>query len=269
MGETMTPPVALTVAGTDSGGSAGLAADLKSFAAHGVHGVFVVTLVTAQNSTGIVAAEPMRTDLIAAQIDALTSDFTIAASKTGLLYTVAAVEVVAARAAQLGPLVVDPVLVSSTGRQFVDGTVVSAYIEKLFPIARVLTPNVAEAALLARRSIDTRADALAAASTILDMGPEAVLVTGLLDGDRSVDVFVTANGLEAFDHELVETVNVLGTGCSLSASIAARLAQGDDLFDAVAVARSYVLDGLRSSAKWRLGAGRGPIDHLARWPGLR
>lgn len=269
MGETMTPPVALTIAGTDSGGSAGVAADLKSFAAHGIHGVFAVTLVTAQNTTGIVAAEPMTTDLIAAQIDALTSDFAIGASKTGLLYTAEAVELVAARAAGLGPLVVDPVLVSSTGRQFVDESVVAAYVDRLFPVARIITPNVAEASLLVGRSISSRDDALVAASSLVETGIDAVLITGLAVGDRAIDVLATAHGSEAFDHELIETVNVLGTGCSLSASIAARLAKGDDVFEAVAEARSYVLDGLRSSARWHLGAGRGPIDHLARWPGLR
>lgn len=269
MGRTMTPAVALTVAGTDSGGCAGVAADLKTFAAHGVHGIFAVTLVTAQNTAGIVSAEPMPTALVESQIDALTSDFAIAASKTGLLYSVEAVHAVADRAAQLGPLVVDPVLVSSTGRQFVDNAVVTAYVEQLFPVARVITPNVAEASLLTGRSISSRHEALAAATALVGTGIEAVLITGLLDGDRAIDVLATSDGSDAFDHDLIETTNVLGTGCSLSASIAAHLAQGDDLVSAVSQARAYVLDGLRSSAEWHLGAGRGPIDHLARWPGLR
>lgn len=266
---TQTPPVTLTIAGTDSGGSAGVAADLKSFGAHGAHGVFAVTLVTAQNSTGIVAVEPMPADLIAAQIDALTADFAVAATKTGLLFTVDAIEVVASRRNELGPLVVDPVLVSSAGRSILDPSVTEAYVEQLFPLATVVTPNVAEASLLTGMPIETKEQALDAAAALLELGPEAVVVTGFYDQDRAVDVLATQDRVVALDHELVETVNILGTGCSLSASLAARLSHGDEIPQAVDEARSYVLDGLRSSASWALGAGHGPIDHFARWPGLR
>ncbi len=264
-----TPPVSLTIAGTDSGGSAGVAADLKSFAAHRTHGVFAVTLVTAQNTTGIVAVEPMHADLIAAQIEALTAGFDVAATKTGLLFTVETIEIVATRRNTLGPLVVDPVLVSSAGRPIVGPEVVEAYVERLFPMATVITPNVAEASLLTGMPIETRKGALDAGAALLELGPEAVVITGLHDGNRAVDVFAMRDQIVALDHELVNTVNVLGTGCSLSASIAARLAHGDDIAQAVDEARRYVFDGLRGSAAWKLGAGHGPIDHFARWPGLR
>lgn len=266
---TATPPVALTVAGTDSGGSAGVAADVKSFAANGVHGVFAVTLVTAQNSLGIIEAEPVAPTLLAAQIDALTSDFSIAASKTGMLFTNEAVAVVAERAHQLGPLVVDPVLVSAAGTPLFDASMARSYVDQLFPRSTLITPNVAEAELLTGRVINTRRDLLEAASCLLDLGSSAALVTGFHDSNVAVDVFAVDGQVTALEHDLIDTQNVLGTGCSLSATIAARLAWGDELGQAIDHARAYVLDGLRSGARWRLGSGRGPIDHLARWPGLR
>jgi len=265
----MTPSTVLSVAGSDSGGNAGLAADLKTFAAHGVHGVFAVTLVTAQDTTGIAAAVPMTADLIASQIDAVTSDFAVAATKTGLLFTVGAIDVVASRASELGPLVIDPVLVSSSGAPLLDGAVQEAYVQLLFPVAEVITPNVFEASLLTGIRIERRDDAVRAATELLELGPKAVLVTGLHDGAHAVDVFASSAGTVPLEHDLIATSNVLGTGCSLSASIAARLALGDDLSAAVVAARRYVLDGLRGSKDWRLGAGQGPIDHFAHWPELR
>jgi hydroxymethylpyrimidine/phosphomethylpyrimidine kinase len=264
-----TPVVAMTIAGSDSGGNAGLAADVKSFAAHGAHGVFAITVVTAQNTTGITSVEPVSTTMIEAQIDAVAADFRIGATKTGLLFSAPVVERVAARAAALGPLVVDPVLVSSTGTPLFDEAVMRAYVDRLFPVATVITPNAAEASLLTGIDVATRDAAQQAAMTLLEHGSSAVLVTGLLVDDRSVDVLATEDGPIVLEQQLVRTKNVLGTGCSLSASIAARLAHGDDIFDAVEIGRSYVLDGLRASATWQLGAGRGPIDHLSRWPGLR
>lgn len=264
-----TPPIALTVAGTDSGGSAGLAADLRSFAANGVHGVFAVTVVTAQNSTGIASFELLPTRMVEAQLDALTADFAIRATKTGLLFSAAAIDAVAERVAKLGPLVVDPVLVSSSGEALFGSDVVDAYVERLFPAAQIITPNVAEASLLSGRPIDDRDSAVDAALELLELGPGAVLVTGLLAGHAAIDVLATAEGTTVLEHELIDTNNVLGTGCSLSAALAARLAHGDTLEQAVDTARGYVLDGLRGSAEWQLGAGHGPIDHMARWPGLR
>lgn len=264
-----TPSVALTIAGTDSGGSAGVAADLKSFAAQGVHGVFAVTVVTAQNSMGISAVEELPASMLAAQIDALASDFRIRATKTGLLFSVDSIEVVAERAEHLGPLVVDPVLVSSSGAPLFAQEVVDAYVRRLFPAAAIITPNVAEAALILGRQIESRESALASTKALLDLGPGAVLTTGLLDAGKAVDVLATSDGAVLLEHDLVHTRNVLGTGCSLSASIAARLASGDSLEDAVSEARRYVLDGLRGSASWKLGSGQGPIDHFSRWPGVR
>lgn len=264
-----TPAVALTIAGSDSGGSAGLAADLRSFAANGVHGVFALTLVTAQNSTGILGAEPLAPTLIASQIDALTSDFTIGSTKTGMLFTEEAVDVVASRVSELGPLVVDPVLVASSGKPLFDDRVTNAYIDRLFPVAVLVTPNVAEAALLTGLEITTRTELLEASRRLLDLGPKAALITGFHEGDNAVDAFAADGQVQPLEHPLIATSNVLGTGCSLSSAIAAHLASGDTLQTSIDVARKYVHDGLRSSSEWRLGAGQGPIDHLAQWPGLR
>jgi hydroxymethylpyrimidine/phosphomethylpyrimidine kinase len=257
-----TPPVACTIAGTDSGGSAGLAADLKTFAAHRVHGVFAVTVVTAQNSTGIKAVETLPSALVGGQIDAVASDFTIGATKTGLLFSRENVEVVADRASALGPLVVDPVLVTSAGEPMLANDVSTAYVDLLFPLAAVITPNVFEAALLTGVDIADTASATEAASRLLDFGPAAVVITGLLTGDRAVDVIASHDGVVVRDRERIDTMNVLGTGCSLSAATAARLASGESMTAAIGAAGDFVHRGLRSGANWKLGEGRGPIDHF-------
>ncbi|MFT7476244.1 MAG: hydroxymethylpyrimidine kinase/phosphomethylpyrimidine kinase [Verrucomicrobiales bacterium] len=257
-----TPPVALTIAGTDSGGNAGLAADLKTFAAHRVHGVFAVTVVTAQNTTGIVSAVPMERSLIEAQIDATLDDFIIGATKTGLLFSPQAVASVAERADRLGPLVVDPVLVTSQGKPMLSPEMASRYIEQLFPHAVVITPNVAEAALLTGVTVDDRVSAARAAEALLSFGPKAVVVTGLLEPSHAVDVVATESGTKTMEHERVDTINVLGTGCSLAAAVTARLCREESVEQAIAGAAEFVLEGLRSGSRWRLGEGRGPIDHF-------
>lgn len=262
MGDAMTPPVAMTIAGSDSGGNAGLAADLKTFAAHGVHGVFALTVVTAQNTTGIVSAVALDAAVVAGQIDAVVSDFSVAATKTGLLFSEEAVHLVADRAEKLGPLVVDPVLVTSAGEPMLAPDVGQAYIDRLIPLASVLTPNVAEAALLTGIDITTRAALADAAAALVDMGSGAVVVTGYLDDDEAVDALAANGEVELAAHERVDTKNVLGTGCSLSAALTARLARGEVFDVAIAGATSFVLEGLRSGASWTLGAGHGPIDHL-------
>lgn len=259
-----TPSTALTIAGTDSGGAAGLAADVKTFAAHNVHGVFAVTVVTAQNSTGIRSVEPITADMVAQQIDAVADDFTIAATKTGLLFTPDVVEVVAARASRLGRLVIDPVLVTSAGRPMLDDAMPDAYRTHLFPHASLCTPNVAEASLLSGIDIVDRSSAMKAAAAIQKMGPELVVVTGLLLDELSVDALATDGRTTTHEQERIVTQNVLGTGCSLSAAAAAHLANTASLEDAVTRAAGFVHDGLRSSANWQLGQGRGPIDHFTR-----
>lgn len=258
-----TPPVALTIAGSDSGGGAGLAADLKTFARHGVHGVYALTMATAQNTTGIKSIHPLPGEFIGEQIDAVTKDFRVAATKTGLLYSPDAVEEVVARADSFGPLVVDPVLVNSSGVPMLSDEMPALYRDQLIPIATVITPNVAEAQLLSGIDVVDRESAKSAASKLAELGPAAVIVTGLLEERLAVDIVATVDGIEAVEHPRVDTINVLGTGCSLSAAIAAALASGIPLEGSIGSAVSFVLAGLESATTWRLGEGRGPIDHFA------
>lgn len=259
---TNTPPVACTIAGTDSGGNAGLAADLATFAAHRVHGVFAVTVVTAQNTTGIAAVERLPGEFVGDQLDALTSDFTIGATKTGLLFSVEAIKAVAQHTHSLGTVVIDPVLVTSSGTPMLADEVPQAYIDHLFPHADVITPNVAEASLLTGLTVSTEAEAEHAAQVLRAMGPLVVVITGLLIDDLAIDTIVDGLGTRWSRRSRVETNNVLGTGCSLSAATTALLASGWSIEDAIDAAAGYVHAGLASGASWKLGAGRGPIDHF-------
>ncbi len=258
-----TPPVALTIAGSDTGGSAGLAADLKTFARHGVHGVFALTVATAQNTTGIRSVHQLPGKFVGEQIDAVTRDFRVAATKTGLLFSSEAVEAVSDRVDSLGPLVVDPVLVNSAGSPMLSEEMVVLYLERLIPVATVITPNVAEAALLSGIDIVDRDSASAAAAALIELGPAAVVITGLLEDRWAVDVVATNGEIYPMEHARVDTNNVLGTGCSLSAAITSLLASGMQIEPSIRSAASFVLAGLESSVTWRLGEGRGPIDHFA------
>ena len=262
------PPIALTVAGSDTGGAAGIAADLKSFSANGVHGVYALTLLTAQNSTGIHAASTVEPSMIAAQLDALTEDFEIAATKTGLLFSADAVSIVADRIDDLGALVIDPVLVRSNGSPLVDDAVVTATRDRLFPAATVISPNASETTLLTGIEIDSLDDAAKAAEALLETGCGAAVVTGVPDDqqpDMIVDV-VARSGEPTLlaRHVRVDTPNLLGTGCSFSAAITAGLAKGFPVIDAINAAQGFVADGLRSAHTWRLCSGQGGIDHMAR-----
>ena len=240
-----TPPVVLTIAGTDSSGGAGIAADLAAVAALGAHGACVVTAVTAQDTTAVHRIHLVPLDIVAAQLDAVLDDLPVVAVKTGLLGSVGAVELVARRlAARIAtglPLVVDPVLHATTGAALADDAVVDAYRETLLPLATVATPNADEAARLApfpgpvvRTGSETGADVLHRP------GRPPLTVT----------------------HPPVATANDHGTGCTFSAALATHLAHGHDLPDAVRRAGDFTAARLRASAAWRLGRGRGPIAHL-------
>lgn len=258
-----TPPVALTIAGSDTGGSAGLAADLKTFARHGVHGVFALTIATAQNTTGITSVHSLPGAFVGEQIDAVTRDFRVAATKTGLLYSADAVEAVVERIDSLGPLVVDPVLVNSAGTPMLSGDMVELYRERLLPAATVITPNVAEASLLSGVEITDRESAVVAAEVLRALGPASVVITGLLEERWAIDIVAVDGEVYPMEHQRIDTKNVLGTGCSLSAAITSSLASGLPVEPSIGAAASFVLAGLESAVTWRLGEGRGPIDHFA------
>ncbi len=254
--------VALTIAGSDSGGGAGVQADLRTFAAHGVHGTSALTAVTAQNSVAVTAWVALEPRMVAAQIEAVATDMPVAAAKTGMLANAAIVSAVADAAGRLalGPIVVDPVMVAKSGDRLLDAAAERAYVERLFPRAALVTPNLHEAEALLGRAVRDLPAMRAAARDLRDLGARAVLVKGgALAGD-AVDVFFDGARLVDVPAPRVETRNVHGTGCTLSAAIVARLALGAELLDAVRGAKAYLTEALRRS--YSVGRGRGPVDHL-------
>ena len=257
------PPVAMTIAATDSGGGAGVAADLRSFAANRVHGVFAVTAVTAQNTDEVRSVETVSASMLQSQIEAVLDDFDVAAVKTGLLFGAAAGRVVAERLVGRRNVVIDPVLVTRTGRPLIEvGDVVRLYRADLFPVASVVTPNVAEAQVLVGRPLADLDAVVEAATELRADGPAHVVVTGWLSDDESIDIHVSAAPTEFLAAPRVHTENVHGTGCSFSATVAARLARGEPVDDAIRRAKKYVHSAISGGAEWRLGAGAGPIDQL-------
>lgn len=269
---TDTPRMALTIAGSDSGGGAGIQADLVTFAALGVHGGSVVTALTAQNTLGVTAVHVPPVDFLQAQLDAVLGDMPVAAVKTGMLATEAVVRAVAevAESGRLPSLVVDPVLVSSTGARLLDPGAESAYLDALFPHALVVTPNTREATALTGIEIGTVDDVVAAARCIADRGPAWVVIKGghlrAVGGD-AVDVVYEAatDRVTELRRPRVDTSNDHGTGCTFAAATVAGLAGGVPVPDALAAAKAFVYDGLVASAGWRLGGGHGPVGKLAAW----
>ena len=273
-----TPPVALTIAGSDSGGGAGIQADLVTFAALGVHGTSAITALTAQNTVGVDGVHVPPVAFLLAQLDAVLGDLPVAAVKTGMLATEEVVRAVAGVAAsgRLPNLVVDPVLVSSTGARLLDPGAEVAYVEALFPQALVVTPNTREASALVGRTVATAADAAEAAVEIGRLGPRWVVVKGGHQVDEAggdvastdaVDIVVeTATGaVTELRAPRVDTRNDHGTGCTFAAATAALLARGVPVPDALPAAKRFVHDGRVASAGWRLGAGHGPVGKLAAW----
>lgn len=268
----MQPVVALSIAGSDSGGGAGIQADIRSFNAFGVFATTALTAVTAQNTHAVTAISEIEPDIVEAQVRAVTSDFDIRATKTGMLARASTVKKVGALASEglLPHLVIDPVLVATSGDVLMSEGGIEAYREALFPFAEIVTPNLHEAAVLCGvdvRDVTTLDDVTDLARQILATGPLYVLVKGghlrnSTHPERSPDVLLSRDDLVVLDAPRVETTNDHGTGCSLSSAIAAGLALGRNVPDATRDAKSFVLAALTSAAQWRLGEGRGPIDHL-------
>lgn len=258
----MTPPVVLTVAGSDPSGGAGIQADLKVFAALGVYGASVVTAVTAQNSRDVFDVFPLPGNVVSGQLTAVLDDLPVVATKTGMLATadIAAAVSAKARAGALPHLVVDPVLASSTGRRL--GVV--AAIERLLPYATVVTPNLDEASALVGWRIDTPTDMAGAASQLASNGAKHVVITGgdLPNPNESIDAVWTDAGVRFLRSRRVETRNTHGTGCAFSAAIAVRLALGDAVPEALVFAKRYVYRALVGARDWQLGSGHGPLDHF-------
>lgn len=257
------PAVALTIAGSDSGGGAGIQADLRAFTMHGVFGTSVVTALTAQNTIGVHGVDAVTPLFVAAQLDAVLSDFPVRAVKTGMLATPSIVDLIARQAPRLPNLVVDPVLVATSGDPLFTGDVATAYREKLFPHATVVTPNLHEAGVLLDRKVSTVDDMRQAAVDLAGTGATCVVIKGgHLPGSEAVDVVWLDNVVETLTAPWVDTPNNHGTGCTFAAATAALLATGADIRAAVSGAKSYVNESLRGSASWRIGSGAGPVG----WP---
>ncbi|CAN5790171.1 bifunctional hydroxymethylpyrimidine kinase/phosphomethylpyrimidine kinase [soil metagenome] len=258
---------ALTIAGSDSGGGAGIQADLKTFAAHGIYGTSAITAITAQNTLGVTAWVALEADMVIAQIEAVAGDLCADAVKTGMLANAAIVEAVAAtvRSLDLPQLVVDPVMVAKGGDRLLEDAAIDAMRTQLIPLAHVVTPNIPEAEVLAQMQIRSLGDMKEAGRRILALGARVVLVKGgHLEGPESIDVACTKQGATEFRGPRIVTAHTHGTGCTLASAIAANLARGLGELDAIGAARAYVEGAIRNAPG--LGRGHGPLSHF--WRGV-
>jgi len=259
---------ALTIAGSDSGGGAGIQADLKTFAAHGVFGTSAITAITAQNTLGVTAWEAVSTPLVVAQIDAVAADIGADAVKTGMLANAGIVRALAQalKRLRLPHLVVDPVMIAKGGDRLLEEAAVVAIREDLLPLAEVVTPNIPEAEVLAGVRITSVEDMRHAARRILELGPRVVLVKGgHLESPESIDLACTVDGSEEFSAPRISSVHTHGTGCTLASAIAANLALGLDSREAIARAKVYVDGAIRNAPG--IGRGHGPLNHFWRATG--
>ncbi|NEQ35214.1 MAG: bifunctional hydroxymethylpyrimidine kinase/phosphomethylpyrimidine kinase [Okeania sp. SIO3I5] len=257
-------PVALTIAGSDSGGGAGIQADLRTFAFHCVHGTSALTCITAQNTLGVNRVDALLPEAVKAQIEAVVKDIGVHATKTGMLLNQEIILAVAeaVEALSLKQLVVDPVMVSRAGVQLIDDSAVAALRDFLLPKASIVTPNIYEAEIFTGLDINDINDMRLAAEKIHKLGVKTVLVKGgaLKSNLRGADVWFDGECFEILRTTIVETTNTHGTGCTLSAAIAANLAQGQDLFSAVKLAKDYVTNALKYALE--VGQGQGPVGHF-------
>ncbi len=261
--QTRTRPRVLTIAGSDSGGGAGIQADLKTFTALGAYGTTAVTAVTVQNTLGVSGYEALSAATVGAQIRAVIEDIGTDAAKTGMLANAGIVEAVAEAAAEVAVpnLVVDPVFVSKHGHRLLDAGGVDALRSRLLPLATLVTPNLAEAEGLTGLRVRALGDMQRAAEALLELGPAAVLVKGgHLQGPESADLFASSAGQSWLSAPRIDEVNTHGTGCTLSAAIAAYLAMGRGLEEAVRAGKAFVTEAIRHALA--LGAGVGPVDQL-------
>ena len=255
-------PTVMTIAGSDSGGGAGIQADLKTFAAMGVYGTTVLTAITAQNTLGVAGVHEIPVDMVAAQIEAVITDIGADAVKTGMLASSAIIDTVARELAhfRVDRLVVDPVIVAKSGDRLLREDAVASMRHSLLPLATVVTPNIPEAEALTNIEIKTTQDARRAAERIVSMGAQSVVVKGgHLSGDP-VDLFYDGREFREFNATRIQTRNTHGTGCTFASAIAAGLAKGMDVVDAVAAAKEYVTEAIRHS--FDVGKGHGPLNHF-------
>ena len=253
---------AMTIAGSDSGGGAGIQADLKTFAAHGVYGTSALTAITSQNTRGVSDVLELPASLIESQIDAIVSDIGADVVKTGMLSSSTVIELVAAKARQhsLDTLVVDPVMVAKGGDRLLRDDAVDALRSLLIPIAMVMTPNIPEAEVLLGVKIETLEDAKEAAQALVGMGARAVVVKGGHLKGPPTDMLYDGEEFRAYTSRRIETTSTHGTGCTFASAIAANLAKGLPLRQSVSLAKSYVTSAIRTAQP--IGRGHGPLNHF-------
>lgn len=255
----------LSIAGSDSGGGAGIQADLKTFAALGCYGMTAITAITAQNTLGVTAIHSVPVAVLQAQMDAVVSDLGVDAVKIGMLHDVPVIRTVAAAVQRhgLSKLVLDPVMVTATGARLIEAAAQGELVQALFPLAQLITPNVDEAALLLGQELHGPEDLLPAAEQLLRLGARAVLLKGAhLAGDTVHDLLLEAGQAPLWmQGPRVATPNLHGSGCTLSSAIAAHLGLGADLATAVQAGRDFVQQALQGSAQVRMGQGVGPLNH--------
>ncbi len=255
-------PIALTIAGSDSSGGAGIQADLKTFTAFAVYGASVITALTAQSTRGVDAVADVEPAFVARQLDAVLGDLAVAAAKTGMLWRTAVVEVIVERlrAHPLPALVVDPVMASSSGAELLEPAALTTLRARLLPLAALVTPNLHEAEVLTGRRVTDLSGMRDAARALVDLGARAALVTGVHLGGDPVDVLWDGRDDHEFPAARLGPESRHGTGCTLSAAVTAGLARGDDLVTAVAAAKRYVTRAIAST--FAIGHGASPLDHL-------
>lgn len=258
---------ALTIAGSDSGGGAGIQADLKTFAARGVFGMSVVTALTAQNTVGVQGVFEIPPDFIALQIDSIATDIGTDVVKTGMLSSASNVSVVARKLREhnLTPLVVDPVMVAKSGDTLLRDDAREALINLILPLATVVTPNLHEARVLCQIEIGNLDEMKRAARAVHKMGPRYVVIKGghLPESSDAIDVLFDGHVFNEFRSARLETKNTHGTGCTFASAIAAELAKGRPVAEAVGIAKDYVEHTIRASMNLGIGRGHGPLNHMA------
>ena len=262
----MTTPVALTIAGSDSSGGAGIQADLKTFAALGVYGASVITALTAQNTTGVSGIHVVPADFVTAQIDAVFSDLGVRAVKIGMVAQLATIDAIVAGLTRWSPkhIVLDPVMVATSGDRLLATEAVEALRTKLIPLASLITPNLPEAAALLDEPLALSESAIESqGKRLLAMGCRAVLIKGGHgQGPESIDYLIGDNGIIALAAPRIATKNTHGTGCSLSSAIAAGLVKGEDVETAVRHAKAWVSAAIAAADRLDVGHGNGPIHHF-------
>ena len=265
----MTTPVALTMAGSDSSGGAGIQADLKTFAALGVYGASVVTALTAQNTQGVTGIHQVPAEFVTSQIDAVFSDLRIGAVKIGMVAELSVISAIAAGLARWRPkhVVLDPVMVATSGDRLLRADAVEALRTRLIPLASLITPNLPEAAALLDEAVATTESAIAdQGKRLLTLGARGVLIKGGHgQGADSIDYLVTAAGTIPLSARRVPTDNTHGTGCSLSSAITAGLAKGEEMETAVRNAKAWVSAAIAAADRFAVGHGHGPIHHFHKY----